>query len=59
MCRVELTGRADAVLTMLPDDVHEKTLALIDAVVDAPDACPGRSADQTLFVTVSAWSPTS
>lgn len=40
MRRVELTGRADAVMAVLPDDVHEEVLAIIDAVADTPDTDP-------------------
>ncbi|MEU4800546.1 hypothetical protein [Streptomyces sp. NPDC023327] len=28
-------------MAVLPDDVHEEVLALIDAVADAPDPRPG------------------
>ncbi|MEU8953138.1 hypothetical protein AB0C93_02410 [Streptomyces sp. NPDC048518] len=45
MRRVELPGRADAVLMMLPDDVHEEVLAVIDAVSDAPETDQGNSTE--------------
>ncbi|MEV5977526.1 hypothetical protein [Streptomyces sp. NPDC052114] len=51
MHRVELTRTADEVLTVMPDDVHEETLALIDSVADSADARPG----PTVAFGASSW----
>ncbi|WP_055696516.1 hypothetical protein [Streptomyces silaceus] len=51
MHRVELSCQADAVMVMLPDDVHEEVLAVIDSVADAPDTRPG----PVVAFGVSSW----